>query len=162
MGQGLDVTVFFRAYGDTGGQETINKATVQGAKVDPDGDGGLPPQPLATQEAQAGVVISIPTGLTLASLTAQAAGKDVRLAWETATEREVVGFNVLRRAGMEEALVAVNDELILAEHPGASQGAGYALDDRNLAAGAYTYVLELVKLDGTTEQAGSVPVVVGG
>lgn len=42
--------------------------------------------------------------------------------------------------------------MILAENSGSNSGATYSFTDRGLPPGAYTYVLRVIKLDGTVEQ----------
>jgi uncharacterized repeat protein (TIGR01451 family) len=149
------IDVYFTAKADTtalqpNGQ-TINIATVQGVFGDPDGpDGPTPPADLGLppQEAQAGVMIIAPTGVEITGLGASVEEGGVRLTWETASEHNIIGFNVLRIAAGGVA-VAVNAELIFAEYAGAAVGTAYSLFDSGAASGAYTYVLEVLSLDGS-------------
>jgi hypothetical protein len=50
--------------------------------------------------------------------------------------------------------VAVNQEFLFAEYAGASLGAAYTYVDAGLPAGVYTYILEVVMLDGRVEWYG--------
>ena len=88
------------------------------------------------------------TGVALAGFTVTAEGSTVSLTWETASEAEIIGFNVLRMAEGG-AFVLVNAEFIPATYAGQGAGAAYALRDDGLPAGAYTYRLEVIGLDGS-------------
>ncbi len=68
----------------------------------------------------------------------------VLIAWETADESAILGFNVLRDG------VVVNAELILAGASGVNAGADLYLLDAGAPGAAY--VLEVIKLDGTVER----------
>ena len=135
----FDVFVDFTAMADTTllpNQETVNLARVEGARADLDGPGGpRPPEttPLPAQEASDGVQIIQPTGVEITGLNAVAQDGGVLLAWETASENNIVGFNVLRSADGGEP-VAVNAELIVAQYAGADSGAAYSFVDSGGAA----------------------------
>ena len=157
-GAGFTVIVTFKAIADTTDlpdHETVNTALVDSAWADPDGFGPLEAlEELPGQETSEGVEINLPTGLTLAALSGVARPDGVLIAWETASELHIVGFNVLRReAGGE--LQVVNDEFIFAACAGASGGAAYAYQDKQTVSGTtYEYVLEMVKSDGSVQQSG--------
>lgn len=96
-----------------------------------------------------------PTGVVLGGFDANQAPEGVRVAWETDDESEILGFNILRGDAPAGEFLAVNQELILADHPGIPLGQGYSYTDDTVRIGrAYIYKLEIVKLDGTTEQLG--------
>ena len=88
--------------------------------VDLDGRSGpRPPEttPLPPQEASDGIQITQPTGVEITGLNAVAEDGGVLLTWETASENDIVGFNVLRSTDGGE-FVAVNAELIVAQYVG--------------------------------------------
>ena len=155
-GDSVTVVVTFTAKADTTllppDGKTINTAQVHDAWADPDGPG---PQgaviPLPDKEASDGVRIDTPTaveGVVKASLRATARPDGVWIAWETATEVQILGFNVLRRVS-DVAFERVNEEFIWAQYSGADQGAAYALRDEEVASGmTYEYELEVVPLEG--------------
>ena len=101
------------------------------------------------------------TGVALAGFTATAEGPTVSLAWETTSEAEIIGFNVLRMAEGG-AFVLVNAEFIPATYAGQGAGATYTLRDDGLPAGAYTYRLEVVGLDGSPVLYLDAAAIVGG
>ena len=153
-GSFFDVFVNFSAREDTTallGGVTDNTALVHDAFVGS--------QPLPQLEAKASVQILRATGVTLAGFTAAAEGQGARLSWQTASEAEILGFNVLRMAEGG-AFNAVNGDVIFAEYPGMDQGASYDYLDAVLPPGAYTYRLDAIKLDGSTESYGMVEVII--
>jgi hypothetical protein len=85
----------------------------------------------------------------------------VLLSWETVSEVDILGFNLLRReAGGE--FESVNEELVFAQYCGADTGGAYADSDGGVVSGrTYEYVLEIVRLDGGVEQWGQVSVAMG-
>ena len=97
-----------------------------------------------------------PTAVGLASFRAAHAGaKGVRVVWQTATELQTAGFNVWRSAG--KGYRKVNAKLIPSQSSFGVGGHKYEYLDRGaLARGAYSYKLELVKLDGSRRWAGPV------
>ncbi len=148
----FDVFLNFITLADTTGilpdGETINTATVlkDNTRVDPDGPGGVPEAvpPTTDLTSSDGVMAIQPTGLALASATATATAEGVLVAWETADETAILGFNVLRDG------MAVNAEFILAGASGTSTGGAYSFLDAG-ASGAGVYALEVIKLDGSVE-----------
>jgi hypothetical protein len=105
-----------------------------------------------------------PTAATLAGFTARQdrAGR-VTLAWETASEAEVVGFNV-ERAAVDPAnpagpWVRVNDALIPADGSAAG-GADYRfVDDARGLSGSLRYRLEVIGSSGTPQTFGPIDAV---
>ncbi len=160
-GQSFEIIVTFTAREDTGSIGTLNIAKVVGVAVDPDGPAGpippaVPPQTPQTDDAK--IIIYRPTGDEIAGFQAVARADGVRVTWETASEARILGFNVLRQAAGSPPVQA-NPELIFAEYGGASRGAAYQYQDGGLPAGRYTYLLQIVRLDGTSETYGTVAVV---
>ncbi len=158
----FDVYVNFITLADTTALlpdgETINTATVlkDNTRVDPDGPGGVPEAVPPTNDLTSsdGVMAIQPTGLALASAMVTATADGVQVAWETADESAILGFNVLRDG------VAVNAEFILAGASGTSTGGAYSFLDAGAfgagafgagASGAGAYALEVIKLDGSVE-----------
>ena len=109
----------------------------------------------------------IPTGLGMASFSAQAAGNTVLLRWDTASEANMLGFNVLRSTnlpgrGAGNDFSAVNTEMIFAARSGSGDGGSYTYRDTGTAAGeTYTYVMEVIQLDGNRERYGLAQVKTG-
>jgi uncharacterized repeat protein (TIGR01451 family) len=149
-GASTAITVWFTAREDTQTESslgTANRITVTTPAFDPDGAGPLPAG--ATQPGQgatAYVRIYRPTGLTVVGFRATAEKGRVTLTWQTANEAQILGFNILRRVSNGPAQ-PINQEIIPAEHAGASQGATYTFTDQP-AAGAYAYLLEVIQADG--------------
>ncbi len=103
----------------------------------------------------------IPTAVRIASFSARPQGKGVLVEWQTASESDVLGFNVLRSEAPDGDFVAVNEELIFATKSGSGGGAAYAYRDEQVAGGkTYYYALEIVKLDGRRERYGLAQVTV--
>ncbi|MEJ5199974.1 MAG: hypothetical protein WHX53_13705, partial [Anaerolineae bacterium] len=95
-----------------------------------------------------------PTGLVVTELTARATATGVTVAWATANEANVLGFRVLRRPAGGGAYEVVTPEVIVAEQAGSNLGSRYQYEDASVASGAWEYGLELLLLDGRTEQIG--------
>lgn len=76
----------------------------------------------------------------------------VRVKWETGNELNVVGFNLWRRAGKNDAWEMLNRKLLAAKQIGTINGARYMRGDKTVRAGTrYFYKLEIVRADGTSE-----------
>ena len=140
---------------------TINTAIVHDALADMDGDGPLTAQvALSDTEAIADVQIVQPTGIDVAELSAAAQENGIRLSWETASEANILGFNILR--AMESASsewAAINPALIFANRSGSNEGGSYTILDADVRPGrTYMYRLEVVGLNGKPELYGSVQV----
>lgn len=87
-----------------------------------------------------------PTAVALRSLTAIRSGKSVLVRWNTGSELDTLGFNVIRVGGG--ATVKVNRALIASST--SCRGASYKLIDRRARPGAaYTYRLQAVSPRGT-------------
>ena len=101
-GAGVEVLVNFQAKADTtaeAGTVTVNTATVSGITADPDGAAGPAPRfpdPLPPQSAQAPVGIVNPTATLLSGGQALLTAAGVEVSWQTVSEVNVAGFNLLR------------------------------------------------------------------
>ena len=159
----FQVVVTFTARADTTSippdGKAPNTAIVQGAETDPDGPGPQPPLTLPTQQDIAKVSIFNPTGLRLGSLTATPQDSDVLVRWSTASEVDILGFNVLRAEvvdGVASDFTTRNGMMMIASYAGADRGENYVFRDDEVEAGVnYRYKLEVVKLNGTTEMYGN-------
>ena len=79
--------------------------------------------------------IILPTGVTLVGASVSVGPDGVQIAWETADESAILGFNVLAGASAD-SLAAVNAEFILASSAGLNRGNAYSYVDA-AAPGAY-------------------------
>ena len=86
----------------------------------------------------------------------------MELSWETASEREVVGFNLYRAKTRDGARKQINLETISGQNAGSEGGAVYSYGDESVKPGKkYFYWLESISTDGTTRLIGPVKVKVG-
>jgi len=97
-----------------------------------------------------------PTAVTLASFTAGATGPEVVLAWETASEVGVLGFNLYRASDADGPYTRINPALIPAQGDEMT-GAGYRYVDRP-GIGTFSYQLEDVATGGGATRHGPVSV----
>ncbi len=102
--------------------------------------------------------LSVPTAIDLARFEAKAQAGAVLLEWETATELDNLGFNLLRARAADGIRSQLNAALIPAQNPGSVMGATYSFLDQSVEANTtYYYWLEdvgvngLVTLHGPTE-----------
>ncbi len=96
--------------------------------------------------------------VTLAEFGAEPDADTIRVYWTTASEVDTLGFN-LYRADTDDfsSALRLNDELILAQGTGGSQGASYNVVDSNVTTGdTYYYWLEDVDTTGGTALHGPV------
>ncbi len=94
------------------------------------------------------LMLEAPTAVTLISLRATAEGDGIRLAWATASEIDLAGFNLWRSTASDGTYAKINAALIDALG-GPTQPASYSFDDPNLAHGTlYFYKLEDVDTSG--------------
>ena len=99
------------------------------------------------------------TGVHIASFGAKAAADGVTVSWQTEDELDMMGFRVLRRADAEPAFAPIHSDVIVSVHSGSAQGNEYTYVDRlALQPGLHHYALEIVKVDGTSEQYGDAEV----
>lgn len=93
----------------------------------------------------------------LTSFTAEPSAGMVTLRWETASEVENIGFNVLRGTEREGAYSKINGEMI----PGAgttTEPRSYSFVDENISGGLYFYQLEAIATNGDKQLSGIVEV----
>jgi hypothetical protein len=91
-----------------------------------------------------GLSMLIPVELT--SFTASAVGSSVELKWQTATEKNNLGFEVQRKSGNE--FVTIGH---VRGNGTTTQAQSYAYTDRDLLSGKYTYRLKQVDYNGAYE-----------
>jgi hypothetical protein len=104
--------------------------------------------------------VALPTAVLLASFTAQADKGQVQILWDTVSEIDVAGFNILRSDGENQPYVQLNSSLIPALAFGSPIGARYSFTDATVTRlGWYLYVLEVVLLDGSRVVFGPISVV---
>ena len=163
-GDSFSVVVNFTAKAATDqlpNHQTINTATAHDVKADPDGPNGPngPIAPLDDQSDDAPVGILNPVGEPMGGFSAITSGGSVQLRWQSESESNILGFNILRKSGTG-SYERVNDSLIFARNAGADAGASYRFIDRSVSGGAYTYQLEIVRLDGGVERYGQAHVII--
>lgn len=155
VGQSFDLIVEFVGTTDTTGMPggvTYNTATVRNAFYDPDGPGGVPPQPIPDKSATAPAKIIAPTAVALAEASASYADAQASLRWRTLNESDLVGFHIYRSVDGGEA-VRLTDGLIAAQKPGQSDGASYDYTDASVETGKrYLYTVEFVGADAPLGQ----------
>jgi hypothetical protein len=134
----------------SGPHTVINTATISNV------NDSFPPNNTSSDPVR----ISSPTAVTLASFRAEKMlTLGVRLQWETASEFDVVGFNILRRSASEQDFEQINATFIPSKEPGSMVGAMYTWLDTDLEAGVtYYYMLEAMDIHGQTQVHGPVPV----
>ena len=97
-----------------------------------------------------------PTAVTLSAFSAEWAGDEVRVTWETALEIETLGFNLWRSTN-DSAYEQVNASLVPAAAPGGVMGGNYAFVDENVTLGeTYVYKLEELEIGGARNWYGPV------
>jgi predicted outer membrane repeat protein len=108
-------------------------------------------------------VRAIPLAVTLADFTAIPQSSEVLVGWETASEVDNLGFNLLRATSSNvNSAIQLNDELILSQSPGGGQGALYEWEDRDVTDGVtYWYWLESVDRQGNIVRFGPVTAIFG-
>jgi hypothetical protein len=98
-----------------------------------------------------------PTAVDLASFAAIPSPAGIELTWETATELDIVGFNVYRADAQGTGPIRVNEDLIEAQTPGGVMGATYRyLDAGVVPDSSYAYWLEIVDVFGGSDLHGPV------
>ena len=92
---------------------------------------------------------SAPTAVKLLSFSARPAAYGIYLTWETASERDNLGFNLYRASSLQKQGEKVNATLIPSRSPGGGEGAAYEFLDTTVRPGqTYSYILEDVDLNG--------------
>ncbi|NOK63063.1 MAG: hypothetical protein GFH27_549279n506 [Chloroflexi bacterium AL-W] len=119
-----------------------NLITLEPGENDPDWD--------------AGIYTLDPTAIVLVSFTANHAGDEVKVRWETSAEINTWGFHLYRSTDKDRANAErVTSEIILAQGRGQS-GTTYSWTDTNVSADeTYTYWLEETEVNGTSHEYGS-------
>ncbi len=166
-GATVHVVASFRTVADTSflpGGRTPIVATVRGAWANPAGPTLLGSLLLVPERSGvASVRIILPTGLTVTGLAARRTPEGAAVAWQTANEARILGFEVLRRAvngGNSGPWRVVSAELIAAEHAGSALGGDYVFVDSSASpAERYEYQLAVWLLDGNKAMFG--PVMLG-
>ncbi len=155
-GVSVQVVVTFTATSDTGlltpDRKTENLATAHDLKADPDGPSGPlgEVETLPTKQSADRVEIINPTDVAVAGASADFDGSNIIVRWNTVSEVDLVGFNLLRSMDGQ-AAQQVNDQLIVAKNAGASEGATYEFVDIG-SGNVADYMLELVRVDGSRKQ----------
>lgn len=90
-----------------------------------------------------------PTIITLSSFGAKQSGKKVLIKWQTASELDNLGFNILRSESEPGPYTKINKKLIRAKGS-STKGASYKFKDKNIEAGK-TYWYKLEDIDSKTE-----------
>lgn len=91
-----------------------------------------------------------PTGVILGSFNAKAVPAGILLEWETGSETDVIGFNLLRSEGVETPFVELT--FIPAEAPGLLSGHLYTYLDTDVVPGTtHEYLLEVLDPGGHKE-----------
>ncbi len=93
-----------------------------------------------------------PTAVELSYFTATSKGDDVLLAWETASELDVIGFNLHRGVSADGQWQKLNPQPIPAVAPGGLVGHAYTWVDTAAPRGrSYYYRLDEVLTDGSSK-----------
>ena len=163
-GDSISIIVNFTAKAATDqlpNHQTVNTATAHDVQADPDGPSGPngPIVPLDDQSDDAPVGILNPVGEPMGGFSAMVSRGSVQLRWQSESESNILGFNVLRSDGRG-GFVRVNDSIIFARNAGADMGASYHFIDRRVSGGVYTYQLEIIRLNGGVERYGHARVII--
>ena len=92
-----------------------------------------------------------PNAVELSSFAASRLRRKITLEWETASELDIVGFNLYRSGRLDGTKKKLNTNPISAANPLLNEGATYSyLDKVNKLDKAYFYWLEIVDREGNT------------
>lgn len=109
------------------------------------------PTPRNSSSTPVSVPCGSPTAADLASFTATFKRGAVHLEWQTASELDLVGFNVWRKSGTH-AWQQLNSDLIPAQSPGVIESHTYRFSDAAVKSGrTYKYKLQLVNADASSD-----------
>lgn len=102
---------------------------------------------------------SAPTAVVVADFWIEVHADALVACWETATELDILGFNLYRsESGQPGTYVRLNEGLIPSQAPGSPIGAYYEWNDPAVVAGqTYFYLLEIVDIYGQVTQYGPTP-----
>lgn len=101
-----------------------------------------------------------PTAVGLSQLSALASNPHlVKVKWQTGTELNIIGFNILRRGGGVKAWKQLNADLIGAKNIGQVMGSRYLYNDSTVGPGkTYKYKLQVVYTDGSKQTTAAIKV----
>ena len=103
-----------------------------------------------------------PTAVELSSFSASYRDRRVTVRWETASELDLVGFNIYRSTAENGPYMRLNSTLIPAQRPGSPLGALYTWVDGQIRLGrVYYYKLEQLSMNGETTLHGPLRVQTG-
>ncbi len=127
-------------------------------------DNGFSTRTFTSAAATGGAGLQVcmdPTAAALVGFSAAATAADVTLAWETAGEADVLGFNLYRDTSAAGPGVKLNAGLIRSQGPGSPRGYRYSyLDAADLIPGTlYTYWLEDLSMTGEATRHDPVSVI---
>lgn len=97
------------------------------------------------------------TSVQMANFSASLRDSGVQILWETLTEPDLLGFNLLRSTSPDGPFVQINGALIVGKSSGIPAGASYDYLDTNIdASTTYWYRLEILNLDESRVEFGLV------
>ena len=89
-----------------------------------------------------------PTAIELLAFSANTTQNDVILNWETASEVDILGFNIYRSLSADGERIQINPSVIPSASPADTNGASYSfLDDKVSFSESYNYWLEVIDLN---------------
>jgi hypothetical protein len=98
-----------------------------------------------------------PLAVDLVSFTAATQGGGTMIAWQTSSEVQTLGFHLWRSTTGNRLDAMQITEMLIAAQGSANSGADYYYADMTIQQGIhYTYWLQEVRLDGTTQDVGMV------
>lgn len=137
--------------------DPVGSYTITVVVMDATGSCVTPCVPGSWNQTEVEVTGVVPVELT--SFEAVAQGNEVNVRWETSSEKENLGFYVLRSTSLDGDYVRASD---LVEAQGtSSSGASYSFTDTEVSNGVYFYSLEDVAADGSTTIHDPARVVIG-
>jgi hypothetical protein len=102
-----------------------------------------------------------PTAVSVSSFKASATFGQVSLFWQTASEIDILGFNIYRSTAMDGEKHLLNAELFPSKAMGSLTGESYLYVDQEVEPGeTYYYWLEPVSISGGNELYGSLQITV--
>ncbi len=104
------------------------------------------------------VVLPVQAAVTLVSFTGTAGANNITIDWQTATELDTAGFNILRSTQSPTGYLQINPDFIFVKDGGLT-GATYQYVDPGVAYGTtYYYKLQVVNTDNSLDLYGPVTV----
>jgi uncharacterized repeat protein (TIGR01451 family) len=156
------VTVVFTANADTTGvteapcavsNKTCNVATIPPGVtvVPPPGQPPVPvPPPLLPPPSGSPVKEFNPTAVQMAQHTVALKSDGAHVDWTSENESEIVGYDVYVYT-VGAAPRKLTTSMISAKHSGQTTGASYSFTDASVGQGQHTYVVQITRTDGRTE-----------